>query len=182
MTANSDPSPTAPDLGQTDYRAGQHAFERGEYRKAVELLEKATAALNPNTALGGEVQTWLVTAYEAAGDRTAAISLCKQLTRHPHLQTRKEGRRILYILEAPKLKSRPEWLTQIPDLAALDDRTNRDRFGATGTPSPRSTAPPKPKFPPEPVDLSQVNTEDNRFVWVALLAALVILGSLFWFS
>lgn len=180
MTANSDPTTT--DLAQAEYRAGQQAFERGEYRKAVDLLEKATAATNPNTALGGEIQTWLVTAYEAAGDRTAAITLCKQLTHHPHLKTRKEGRRILYILEAPKLKSRPEWLTQIPDLATLDDGNPRDRVGAGRSPSSRPKPAPKPKFPAEPIDLSQVNTEDNRFVWVALLAALVILGSLVWLS
>lgn len=174
VTVNSDNLDTI----QADYQAAKIAFERGEYRKSVDHLERAKALVNLNSHLGGDVQIWLVTAYEAAGQRQAAIALCKELTTHPVLKTRKEGRRLLYILEAPKLKTRPEWLTQIPDLTTLSDNGTRERLDAVATPPPRSPTKPTPQF--EPVDLSNVNTEDNRFVWVALIAALLVLGSLLW--
>ncbi len=167
-------------IAQTNYKAAKVAFERGDYRKSVNLLEDAAARVNPNSSLGGEVQIWLVTAYEAAGLRQAALDLCKQLTDHPNLKTRKQGRRLLYIMEAPKLQTRPEWVTQIPDLAALTDGESRSRLNTPGGRVSRRSPAAKPQNPFEPVDLSNVNTEDNRFVWVALGAALVILVSLFW--
>lgn len=178
MTTN----PDHLDAAKADYQAGKIAFERGDYRKSVSSLEKANALINPNSSLGGEVQSWLVMAYEAAGQREAAIALCRQLTNHPHLKTRKEGRRLLYILEAPQLKTRPEWLTQIPDLTNLSDADPKSRVGASSGGSGSSRPAPKPKTVPEPVDLSQVNTEDNRFVWVALLGALLIVGGLLWLA
>ncbi|HEY9615985.1 MAG TPA: hypothetical protein V6C64_04050 [Microcoleaceae cyanobacterium] len=162
---------------QTEYQAGKAAFERGDYRKSVQHLEAAVALVGMNTALGGEIQIWLVTAYEAAGKQSEAIALCKQITRHPDLKTRKQSRRLLYILEAPKLKTRPEWVTQIPDLSGLSDSAVRDRKGSTAI-STKSTE--KPAFQLEPEDLSQVNTQDNRFIWFALLAALLIIGGLVW--
>ena len=174
-SSNSDPT-------QTDYQSGKRAFERGEYRKSVEFLEKACASVSPGSVLGGEIQTWLVTAYEAAGQRQEAIDLCRKLTQHPNLKTRKEGKRILYILEAPKLKTRPEWLTEIPDLAALSDSDAKGYGTTTNSIPTKRRSPEKPKFQVESVDLSQVNTEDNRFIWVALLAILVVLGSLLWLS
>jgi tetratricopeptide (TPR) repeat protein len=176
MTVN----PNPPDPAQAEFEAAKVAFERGSYRDSVNKLEQALALVNPNSSLGGDVQIWLVTAYEAAEQRQEAIDLCKQLTRHPDLKTRKEGRRLLYILEAPKLKSRPEWLTQIPDLATLADSDAKSRYASAGTPSKPRSRTAKPKIQFEPVDLSSVNTEDNRFVWVALLAALLVIGSLLW--
>lgn len=165
---------------QANYQAGQAAFERGEYRKSVNYLEQAIAAANPNSGLGGEVQLWLVTAYQAAGLQPEAIALCQQMTRHPDLETRKQAKRLLYILEAPQLQTRPEWLTQIPDLGALE----RDRFSKSTAAAPAATRtrPPAKAPEPAPIDLSQVNTEDNRFTWVALVAVLLIFGGLLWLS
>lgn len=178
MTANPDNLDTA----KADYQAGRIAFERGDYRKSVGSLEKANALINPNSSFGGEVQSWLVMAYEAAGQREAAIALCRQLTNHPHLKTRQEGRRLLYILEAPQLKTRPEWLTQIPDLTGLSEADPKNRLGTASGGSGNSRPAAKPKPIPEPIDLSQVNTEDNRFIWVALLGALLIVGGLLWLA
>lgn len=162
---------------QAEYQAGKAAFERGDYRNSVQHLEKAVALVGSNTSLGGEIQIWLVTAYEAAGKQPEAIALCQQITRHPDLKTRKQSRRLLYILEAPKLKTRPEWITPIPDLTGLSDSEIRDRKGSAAI----STKPiEKPAFQLEPEDLSQVNTQDNRFIWVALLAALLMIGGLVW--
>ncbi len=167
---------------QTEFQAGKTAFERGNYRESVEHLEKASALVNPNSVMGGTVQTWLVTAYQATGQQQQAIALCRQLTAHPDWKTRKEGKRILYILEAPKLQTRPEWLTQIPDFGNLADRDTRDRAGGSPISAKGRVIPETAKFKLESVDLSQVNTEDNRFVWVALIAVLVLLGSLLWIA
>jgi tetratricopeptide (TPR) repeat protein len=165
---------------QAEFQTGKTAFERGEYRKSVQHLEKANELADSSSRLEGEIQTWLVTAYEAAGKREEAIALCRSLTRHPDLNTRKQGKRLLYILEAPKLRSRPEWLTQIPDLAHLADSDRQDRKGGSVSSSRSQSV--KPAFQLEPVDPNQINTQDNRFIWVALVAAVLVLGGLLWFA
>ncbi|WNZ23268.1 hypothetical protein HJG54_10675 [Leptolyngbya sp. NK1-12] len=167
------------ELAKTQYQAGKQAFERGNYRQSVELLEKAIGLANPNSQLGGEMQTWLVTAYQAAGRGSEAIALCEQLGKHPDLKTRQQGNRLLYILKAPQLKTRPEWLTQIPDLTSLNDAQGNPLSRKYQSAAPR---PPKPKPQPEPIDWSQVNTKDNRFVWVALAAIALMAGLLVWLS
>lgn len=165
---------------KSQYQTGKAAFERGEYRQSVQNLEKAVSLSARSTRLGGEMQIWLVTAYEAAGQRSEAIDLCEQLTRHPDLATRKQGKRLLYILQAPRLKTRPEWLTEIPDLANLED-DDRNTRGAYQTTKSRP-ARPRPQLEPEPIDLTQVNTKENQFIWVALVAIVLTLGSLIWWS
>ncbi len=149
--------------GKAEYQAGQIAFERGQYRQSVQHLEKASALIAPSSALGGEVQIWLVTAYEAAGQPEAAIGLCQKLSRHPNLDTRKQSRRLLPILQAPRLVSRPEWLTQIPDLAAVADQKNvtPSKLASATTRKPRPAKPPS-------LELKQMNLQDNPFIWVAL--------------
>jgi hypothetical protein len=47
-------------------------------------------------------------------------ALCETLTRNPDLDVRKQGKRLLYILKAPRLQLKPEWQTQIPDLSRLE--------------------------------------------------------------
>jgi tetratricopeptide (TPR) repeat protein len=162
------------------YQQGKVAFERGAYRDAVEKLAQASALLNTtesaSSRLGGEVQMWLVTAYEAADQRQEALDLCRQLTYHPSHETRQQSRRLLYILEAPQLQRPAEWLTQIPDLSGVTDDAPKNLKGGAGRGS--STA--KPSIPTEPIDLSQVETQDNQFVWVALAAIAVLLGMSVW--
>lgn len=167
------------EIVKTEYEAGKAAFERGQYRQSVQHLEKASSLVTRNSRFGGEVQMWLVTAYEAADQRKEAIALCQQLTNHPSWETRKQSRRLLYILEAPQLSRRPEWLTQIPDMAAINDNEAKTRLGTAATTVKSS---PRPRPQPEPVDLSQVNTKDNLFVWFALVAGILIVGGLIWLS
>ncbi|MFB2838192.1 hypothetical protein [Floridanema evergladense] len=167
------------EIVKEQYQAGKAAFERGQYRQSVECLEKASALVDRNTRFGGEVQIWLVTAYEAADQKKEAIALCKQLDHHPSYEIRQQSRRLLYILEAPQLNRRPEWLTQIPDLGTIADNEGKTRLGnaAAGKKSSSGSL-----SGAEPVDLSQVNTKDNRFIWVALIGILLILGSLVWWG
>jgi tetratricopeptide (TPR) repeat protein len=171
------------ELARELYQAGRSAFERGSYRQSVECLEEAVSLAGQNSPLGGEAQIWLVNAYSAA-DRTAdAIALCEQLERHPNLKTRKQSRRLLYILKAPQLKRRQEWLTQIPDLSNISETDSDKVVAARYTPS-TTKRPPRPKAEPEleEIDLSQVNTKDNRFVWFALIGIALTIGGLLWFS
>ncbi len=166
------------EIVRSEYESGKAAFERGQYRESVQHLEKSCALVARNSRLGGEVQSWLVTAYEAAGRRSEAIALCEQLKHHPDTETSKQARRLLYILQAPELKRPTEWLTQIPDLGALPDNNTQTRFGSGTTTKNRS---PQPRPQPEPIDLTQVNTRDNRFIWVALIVLGLTVAGLLWY-
>ncbi len=119
---------------------------------------------------------WLVTAYEAAGQTSEAIALCEQLTRHPNLETSKQGKSLLYILKAPQLKRPEEWMTKIPDLGAIAESDPKDRRGTNPTRN-RNT-----NELPEPIDPSQINTKDNQFIWVALITLSLLVGGLIWFG
>lgn len=166
------------ELAKKEYLNGVAAFERGQYREAVQRLEKASALVNRNSGFGGKVLIWLVTAYEATGQQAEAIALCEQIKKHPDAETSKQGKRLLYIMQAPQLKRPTEWLTQIPDLAAIADNTSQTRLSSSNLPR----AKPKPLPPQEPIDLSQVNTKDNQFIWVSLLAIGLTIGLLYWGS
>jgi tetratricopeptide (TPR) repeat protein len=158
----------------TDYQSGQISFERGEYRQAVSYFLAALAQIKPDTRIGGEVQVWLVTAFEAAGQIAEAKALCQKLSNHPNLDTRQASKRLLYIMQAPELTRRDEWLTKIPDLTHLEDGNGNG--AVNNTPPPPS--PSKPRSLEEryaPVDLSQVNTKDNNFISIALIFTIVTL-------
>ncbi len=163
-----------------EFQAGKVAFERGEYRQSVQNLEKARELVDRNSRLGGEILIWLVTAYEAADQRTEALALCRILTNHPHIETRKQSKRLLSILEAPKLRSRPEWLVEIPDLTGLEESENNAKGagGGTSNSKPKSAQ----KSENEPLDLSQVNTKDNLFIWLTLIMVIITVAGLFYFA
>lgn len=165
------------EIAKLRYRNGKAAFESGKYRQAVEELKKACALLERNTRLGGEVQIWLATAYEAAGQNQEAIDLCEQLKRHPYPDTSKEAKRLQYILKAPKLERPKEWMTEIPDLGTLSEGDSKIRLAA----SPKKSSPKEP-LEPDFIDLQKVNTKDNSFIWLALIVIAVTLGSLIWLS
>ena len=161
----------------SDYQAGQIAFERGDYRRAVSSLLAAVAQVQPNTRIGGEAQVWLVTAYEAAGKISEAKALCQKLASHPDLDTRQASKRLLYIMQAPELIRRDEWLTEIPDLSHLEG--GDDNVAVNLTPAPLPI--PKPRSIDRkyaPVDLTQVNTQDNNFIAIALILTIAALCGL----
>ncbi len=159
-----------------EYEAGKMSLERGEYRQSIEHLEKAIAYGNMASSLGGEAQIWLVTAFDAAGEQEKAIALCRKLARHPSVETRKQSKQLLYILSSPKLARNPEWLTEIPDLTKLSE--SEQKFQKPSSNSNSKSASTSKDL--EPIDLSQVNTKDNHFVSIALMAIILIFGGLFW--
>jgi tetratricopeptide (TPR) repeat protein len=164
------------EIAKNRYLAGKIAFENGQYKEAVDNLEKASALLAKNTRFAGEVDIWLVNAYEAAGRSEEAIALCQQLTRHPHYETRSQAKRLVYILKAPKLKRPKEWMTEIPDFGTIAENKSKTVI----TTKPKTTKPKSQE--PEYIDLSQVNTKDNRFIWVALIAVAFTISYLVWLS
>lgn len=168
---------TSPDQEQFQlkYQAGRDFLERGQYRLSVQTLEEATELVNLSSRLGGEVQMWLVTAYQAVGRLEDAITLCQTLTRHPHPEIRKQSQGVLYILQAPKLKRPEEWMVKIPDSEA---QTQKKPQYIAAKPTTKS----QDKSSLELEDLSQINTQDNYFIWVALGILLLILGGTFWLS
>jgi tetratricopeptide (TPR) repeat protein len=165
----------SPEEVPPDYLQGQAAFERGEYQQAVQCLEAALTQVEPRSAIGGEIQMWLVTAYEANGKMSEAIELCTKLTTHPRLETRQESKRILYILQAPALVRREEWITKIPDLQDLEE--NNSSRGSS-PPGPRRFAPRRSLPPKPPIDPSEINTQDNGFIALMLIISLALLGGL----
>ncbi|OAB56770.1 hypothetical protein AY600_13905 [Phormidium willei BDU 130791] len=169
-------TPEATDLARLHYETAKEQFEMGQYRPAVTSLERASALIERASPLGGDIQIWLITAYQAVGDYPAALSLCRQLTRHPNWATRQQSRRLLAILEAPRLASRPEWNVSIPDLNSADLAEPSDRKGSNPS-SPRRPKP-RPIRQPEPIDPSQINRSDNQFIWFALISSLLILTAL----
>lgn len=169
-------TPDATDLARINYETAKEQLEQGQYRQAVTCLEQASVLIERASPLGGDIQIWLVTAYQAVGNYPAAIALCRQLGRHPNWATRQQSRRLLAILEAPRLASRPEWNVSIPDLNEAEVAQPSDRKGSN--PSGPRRSKPRPMAEPEPIDPSQINRSDNRFLWFALISSLLILGGL----
>ena len=166
------------ELAKSHYQMGTTAFENGQYRKSVENLETASALLEKNTHFAGEVDIWLVNAYEAAGRSEEAINLCQQLSRHPHYEIRQQAKRLLYILKAPKLNRPKELMTEIPDFGIVSDHKSQIVVTSQAKKSPFKQKPVEREY----IDLSTVNTRDNNFVWVALIAVSLTISYLAWLS
>ena len=165
---------------QTEYAQGQDAFEHGNYRQAVTHFEAGVKLARATTPLGGEIQVWLVNAYNAIGRDREAEALCETLTRHPDLEVRKQAKNLLYILQAPQLLRPGNWMSQIPDLGALEE--SNPSGGGLSMVQLRSASRRSPKPEPEPLDPSQINTRDNGFLWLALGFVGLVLGGLLWLS
>lgn len=135
-------------------------MERGQYRQAVLAFQEALAA-HPQDP---QVKLWLVMAYEANQERQLARDLCRELTTHPDPQVRQESQRVLYILEAPQLQRRAEWLSEIPLMTdeSLSGVTLRQRKSNPSLPAVVS-----PSVEPR--------VERNRFIPVALVGSLLVL-------
>ncbi|MGV2828281.1 tetratricopeptide repeat protein [Myxosarcina sp. GI1(2024)] len=158
------------------FQAGKQALERGKYRLSVENLKAATELVAPTSPQGGEAQIWLVTAYQAANLITEAVALAKQLTNHPDAETRERAKRLLYIIQAPQLSRPKEWMSEIPELASTESSIAKYVTAKTQN-NARNIDRTETK-----VDLSRVDTQDNQFVWFALLITILTVGGLFWFA
>ncbi len=154
------------------YRSGKFAFERGQYRLSIEHLEKACELMPLHSRLGGEVRIWLINAYQAGKQEQQAIALCQELCTRHHGETKRQAQRLLYIIQAPQLKRPSEWMTVIPDLN--DTKPSKIEYQRAST--PRKI---KPQRQIELVDFNQVNTDDNKFIWLSLLVSVAVITGLF---
>lgn len=148
------------------YQEAKLAFESGEYRQSVQLLESVCLSLPQNTKKGGEVRLWLVMAYQALNQYDESIELCSSLLSHPFMDTRTQAKQLKYILEAPRLQRPEEWMTKIPDLTQVQETKIEYK-------KPVATGKPKLKKEEKWEDLSQINTRDNLFL---ILSLGIILG------
>ncbi|MEL6383659.1 MAG: tetratricopeptide repeat protein [Cyanobacteria bacterium J06626_18] len=161
------------------YATGQLAFERGNYREAVTAFEAAVRLAKGMTPLGGSIQLWLMNAYSAAGRQQDAIALGETLVKHPDTDIRKQSKRVVEILKAPRLQRRADWLTPIPDLSDLESATSTLNLGKYG--SSKKPAKSRARPEPQPEDLSQMNTRDNGFLWLAIAVIGLTVGGLWVF-
>ncbi len=159
------------------FRQAQLAFERGRYRETIQTLNQALPLVDLNTAFEGEIQTWLVTAYEAMGEHQRALELCKQLQQHPHRDTRKQNRKLMGILAAPRLRRHAEWLTEIPDLTQVSEK--REKTYARYQPGAKSG--PQSSLNPQ-ADPYQEVKPDLGFIWLVLGLLSLGLGAWAWWG
>jgi tetratricopeptide (TPR) repeat protein len=152
------------------FEKGKDAFLQGEYRQSIDYFQGAVENLSPYSRESGEVQLWLVNAYQANNQGETAIALCRELLGHPFGSTRQRAQRQLYILEAPKLERPKEWLTEIPSLDNLDPAKSVYVEG-------KQKVEEKQLAIEDFEDLSQMETQDNQFLWWALGMGVVGLTS-----
>lgn len=153
------------------YQAGIDALERGQYALSIKNLEQAKELVALRSKIGGEVNLWLVSAYQAAQKTDQAIALSEELLNHPHHSIREKTQSLLYIIKAPRLNRPREWMSEIPDLTTVAESEPEFR-------RQRGSVPVKPKSKPE-LPPTEVNTRDNRFIAVAFCLLLIILISFF---
>ncbi|MEO0986034.1 MAG: hypothetical protein AAFY20_10840 [Cyanobacteria bacterium J06639_14] len=161
------------------FASGQMAFERGNYREAVVAFEAGTRLAGRATALGGTIQLWLMNAYSAANRQQEAIALGDKLVKHPDREIRKQSKRVVEILQAPKLKRRADWTTPIPDLSNLESSEgtlNLSKYGSTQKPQKTPLRP-----DPQPENLSQMNTRDNGFLGMAIAVITLAIAGIWFF-
>lgn len=158
------------------YDRGKQALENGQYKVSIEKLESAKNLVGFGSQLGADVQMLLITAYQAIGQRQEAIALCQELTNHPNLLIREKAKSVLYIINAPELQRPAEWMSQIPDLSSQE--TARPQYVTTKRKQTKKAQ----QEEISEIDWSQVNTEDNQFVWFALGLAIITAVSLIWLA
>jgi tetratricopeptide (TPR) repeat protein len=169
------------ETAKQQYQTAIKNFERGNYTAASRLLEQALAMVNPQTKLGGEIQIWLVNAYEASGKSQQAIALCRQLTKHVDYDVRQSARYVLGIISAPQLVQREGLVSAIPSLdeLALGDPSDRLSLKAQ---QQIKLKPKSPEAKPE-LDLSippQPTIIPNSGRFMAVVMAILLLSLVVW--
>jgi len=110
------------------YESAQRQYERGSYRRTLELTEEALNNLRRGSLEGGRVLIFKAMALDALGRETEAAEVYKDLEEsHPLTTIRKQAEELLYILEAPRLQISPDERVSIPDMSNLEKNDPRKR-------------------------------------------------------
>jgi tetratricopeptide (TPR) repeat protein len=163
------------------YKQAIENFERGNYGIASGQLEQALALVNPKTKLGGEIQIWLVNAYEAGGRSSEAIELCRQLVKHVDSDVRQSAKYVLGIISAPRLAQREGLVSSIPSLEEMELADPRDRISFRAQQQAKSRLQ-SPTNQPE-LDLSipaQPTITPNSDRFMVVIIAILCLGLAVW--
>lgn len=160
------------------YQAAIANFEHGNYQDSVHQLEQAIELIDRGTKLGGEMQVWLVNAYDAVGRSTEAIALCRSLTKHPNIDVRKLAKYVLGILSAPKLRDLQGVVSEIPSFSTwgANSRQSNAPFGKRGSSS--ASAENTTNFNGIDIeDKSRLPTSNSnmQFLWVMIALSIITL-------
>jgi len=159
------------------YLLGKDALDKGFYRQSLDYFNQAKELISENTRQGGDLQIWLITAYQALGKEEEAIALCQKLTIHPNFIIKKQAKDLLYILQAPRLQRPKEWMTEIPDLTKISDQDRKSNYAPI--PKGKTTKSKAISLNENKLNLENIEN-DNNFLGFALvilvLTILVIFG------
>jgi hypothetical protein len=150
---SSPPDPLPTDPSPDPFAPARQALDRGDYGKALRLLEPLVSRHPPATPQGGQLQLLMATASMGQGNTAAALACCQQVRRCADPALRVQARELLEVLEAPSLQRPREWSLTLPELGAVDpiagSLSQRSRRGAPPGPPPPPPPPVGPTRAPQ---------------------------------
>lgn len=123
----------------------KEAIARGDYTRAVQLLEPLCEQVPASRPPGDTLRLLLVTALMGLGQAERAAACCRSLLGSADPRRRAEVRDLLQVLEAPALRRPRNWSLTLP---RLDQAEPLEGMGTGGRRSPRPPAEERPPPPP----------------------------------
>jgi tetratricopeptide (TPR) repeat protein len=161
---------------QEIFQAGIFSFERGDYQGAIAQFQQALSQVNAKTQVGGEIQIWLANAYDATGNDTEAIALCRKLKAHSDRDVRKSANYVLGILSAPKLEQLKDAVSIIPSLQTLDLSNSPAKSAASSQAVVNLRR--DQEFPLSDPNNSRSRQQNSWFIWTT--CAIILAGLIVW--
>jgi tetratricopeptide (TPR) repeat protein len=159
---------------QEIFQAGIYSFERGNYQSAIAQFQQALSVVNEKTQIGGEIQIWLANAYDAVGNSTEAIAICRRLKHHSDRDVRKSANYVLGILSAPKLSDLKDAVSTIPSLQNLNSSGSASGLTTSNSKSTNDLRPDRVEMPTQ-TNNSESQSDLNLFIWTTSAIVLAIL-------
>lgn len=147
------------------------AVERGNYGRAVALLEPLCELHSPLNPPGDILRLLLATALMGQGQGERAAACCRSLQSCSDPQRRSQARDLLQVLEAPALRRPREWSLTLP---RLDEAPPLEGIASARRSPPRRTV---EALPPPPVGPTRSPLGFAAIV-VLLLVGLLLSGLL----
>lgn len=148
------------------------AIERGNYPRAVALLEPLCASISPLQPQGDVLRLLLATALMGQGEGERAAACCRSLESCGDPQRRAQARQLLQVLEAPALRRPRDWSLTLP---RLDQAPPLE--GWAGNPRSSGRAKPAPPAPPPP-PVGETRSPRGFIVLVVVVLLALVMSSL----